>query len=168
MAVNKEYVQDGKKLANSIESGGFKARLFGYFVFFIPTSIFYVFVVLLPSKFFGGLLDFSKNPPENIITITLAGVTIFAPIILIFIFWERSIRKFRRANGLSVYGNIAAELEQRGIDERVAKEHKAYVNNGLVKESGSVDKNDIGYWFGLFEKGAISKDEYEAKKQELL
>lgn len=47
-------------------------------------------------------------------------------------------------------------------------EHEAFVANGLVKGGESVDKSDIGYWFGLFEKGAISKDEYEAKKRELM
>lgn len=36
-----------------------------------------------------------------------------------------------------------------------------------IKEKNS-NKNDLAYWFGLFEKGAITKDEYEAKKQELL
>lgn len=53
------------------------------------------------------------------------------------------------------------------VDERVAKEHKAYVNNGLVKEV-AVDKSDIGYWFGLLEKGAITKEQFEAKRAELL
>ena len=30
------------------------------------------------------------------------------------------------------------------------------------------DKKDLDYWFGLFEKGAISEEEYEVKKKELL
>ncbi len=32
------------------------------------------------------------------------------------------IRKFHRAHGLSVYGNIQAKLEQMKVDEKVAKE----------------------------------------------
>lgn len=85
-----------------------------------------------------------------------------------FYFWERSIRKFRRANGFSVYGNIREELEQREIDEQVRKEHKAFVANGLVKGGESVDKSDIGYWFGLLKDGAITQEEYEVKKRELM
>lgn len=166
MAANKEYVQDGKKLANSIESGGFKARLFGYFAFYVPATFAYI-IILMASRGFGGIINLTSLP-HNIFGYTLFSSFLFLIPALPFIFWERSIRKFRRANGLSVYENIAAELEQREIDDRVAKEHKAYVNNGLVKESGSVDKSDIGYWFGLFQQGAISKDEYEAKKAELI
>lgn len=41
------------------------------------------------------------------------------------------------------------------------------MNNGIVKDGG-VDKRDIGYWFALFEKGAISREEYEVKKAELM
>lgn len=93
---------------------------------------------------------------------------LFAPVILPLIFWERSIRKFHRKNGLSIYANIAAELEQREINERVAKEHKAFVANGLVKSGDSVDKSDIGYWFGLLKDGAITQEEYDRKKAELM
>lgn len=98
--------------------------------------------------------------------LTIALLITLLPLALPFILWERSIRKFRRSHGLSVYGNIREELEQREIDERVKKEHKAFINNGLAKDG--IDKNDIGYWFGLFEKGAITKDEYESKKAGLL
>lgn len=151
-----------------IRIGGFKARLFGYFLVLIPTVIVYIFAVLLPTKFFGGLLDFSNNPPENIITATFAIILIFSPVIFIFIFWERSIRKFRRAHGLNIYKNVAVEMEQIEINERVAKEHKAYVNNGLTKETLVVDKSDIRYWFGLLKDGAITQEEYDVKKKELV
>ncbi|MGE0738573.1 SHOCT domain-containing protein [Sulfurimonas sp.] len=36
-----------------------------------------------------------------------------------------------------------------------------------IKEKNSKE-NDLTYWFGLFERGAITKDEYEAKKKELI
>lgn len=110
--------------AAGIQTGGLGARLLGYIIFFIPTSLVYVFGVLLPSKFFGGLLDFSKNPPENIITSALAFVAIFTPIILIFFFWERSIRKFRRKHGLSIYKNVREELEQMEFNKMYEKERE--------------------------------------------
>ncbi|WP_170175807.1 SHOCT domain-containing protein [Sulfurimonas crateris] len=151
--------------AAGIQTGGFGARLFGYFLFFIPASLLYIFVIFIPSKGFGGILDFSKNPPENIITITLAIIAISAPVILPFVLWERSIRKFRRKNGLSIYKNVREELEQIEFNKEYAKEAKA---REAFETSKSSDKMNINYWFELLQKGAITQDEYEAKKRELL
>ena len=36
------------------------------------------------------------------------------------------------------------------------------------KSSVVADKSDIGYWYGLLERGAITQGEYDAKKSELL
>lgn len=150
-----------------IQIGGFKTRLIGYFIFFIP--VFFISISLyIATDSFGGLLDFTNFLPRNNFGRTIALLITFLTPALPFYFWEKSIRKFRRKNGLDIYKDISAELGQREINERVAKEHKAFVNNGIVKESLSVDKSDIGYWFGLFEKGAISKEEYEGKKAELM
>ena len=80
-----------------------------------------------------------------------------------FIFWEYQIRQFRKENGLPIYKNIEEDLIQMEIDQQVAREQKAY-----KKVTESTDKNDINYWYDLFQKGAITKDEYEAKKRELL
>lgn len=151
--------------AMGIQTGGFKTRLVGYMMLYIPVAFVYFWIFVLSKGF--GLIDFTKFLPDNSFGVTIALLMVLLPPALPFIFWERSIRSFRRKNGLSVYGNIREELEQREIDERVRKEHKAFVNNGIVK-NGAVDKNDIGYWFGLFERGAITKEEYESKKQELL
>ena len=148
-------------IAMGIESGGLGARLFGYAMYYIPL----VFIAIIIAALYEETHRFIPTGIKTIDTILflmlVSTISIFP-----FIFWERSIRKFRRKHGLSVYGNIREELEQMEIDERVKKEHKAFVNNGLVKDG--VDKNDVGYWFGLLEIGAISKEEYEAKKAELL
>jgi len=56
-------------------------------------------------------------------------------------------------------------LKQAAVDERVAMKKKAYAKHGINQ---SVDKSDIGYWFGLKEQGAITEDEFLAKKRELL
>ena len=44
------------------------------------------------------------------------------------------------------------------------------INGKLIDDTvdDGNDKKDLDYWFGLFEKGAISEDEYEVKKRELL
>ena len=143
----------------TIREGGFIARLFAYAFFFIPLYLVGVWLMLMSDA------EWTKSG--------LTGVMIIDSSIVIMIFaspfilWERSVRKFRRKHGLSIWKNIAAELEQMEVDQRVAKEHKAFVNNGLVKEA-VVDKGDIGYWHGLFEKGAITKEQFEAKRAELL
>ena len=152
-----------------IKTGGFAARLFAYAVYYIPITLVYVWIMIMSKA--GGAINLSFLAdfiPETEATSALVILIIFLlPPVLPFLFIERSVRKFRRKNGLSVYKNIEGELAQMEVNERVAKEHKAYVNNGLVKEV-AVDKSDVGYWFGLLEKGAITKEEFEAKKKELL
>lgn len=67
---------------------------------------------------------------------------------------------------MSIYKNVREKLEQMEINERVAKEHKAFVANGITgADSG---KKDLDYWFGLLQKGAITQDEYNVKKSELM
>lgn len=149
----------------AINKGGFIVRLFAYFVIAVPMSLLYVFGILLPSKFFGGLLDFSKTIPDNDVTITLLVIFYLLPIILFFVFWESRVRKFRRENGLSIYGNIEKELEQMEFNELYAKEMRAKEACGVASVG---DKRDLNYWFDLLQKGAISKEEYEAKKAELI
>ncbi|MDD5373308.1 MAG: hypothetical protein PHO62_07790 [Sulfurimonas sp.] len=150
-------------IASGIQTGPFKYRVAGYIMFYIPLAFVYIMFLYTSEVHFLKL-----NKPSLITELALLFVVMLPPA-LPFIFWERSIRKFRRNNNLSVYGDIREVLEQREIDERVRKEHRAFVNNGIAKESGAtIDKSDIGYWFGLFERGAISGDEYEAKKRELM
>ena len=151
-------------IASGIQTGPFRYRVVGYIMFYIPVA----FVLFVGAALFEQKHRFVPTGVQSI-DITLFLILVFMGAALPFIFWERSIRRFRRNNNLSVYGDIREVLEQREIDERVRKEHKAFVNNGIAKEGGMVaDKSDIGYWFGLFERGAISKEEYEAKKRELM
>jgi hypothetical protein len=144
-----------------IKTGGFIARLFGYAFFYVPIG-----VVLLITAALGGAKDIVRifGIPNTDLAIS---IVLFGGLAIPFVLWEMSIRRFRRKHGLSIWKNVSAELEQMAIDEQVAKEHKAFANNGIVKDP-SGDKTDIGYWFGLLEKGAITQAEYEAKKKELL
>jgi len=49
---------------------------------------------------------------------------------------------------------------------REQKESAMRVNAELKGSAG--DKSDIRYWHGLFKDGIISKEEFEAKKAELM
>ncbi|OGS70824.1 MAG: hypothetical protein A3F91_09935 [Flavobacteria bacterium RIFCSPLOWO2_12_FULL_35_11] len=143
----------------TIREGGFIARLFAYAFFYVPFYLIGAWLITMSDA------KWTKNPLFGIPTLDILwGMFLFA---IPFILWERSVRKFRRKHGLSIWKNITEELLQMEVDQRVAKEHKAFVNNGLVKEA-VVDKGDIGYWHGLFEKGAITKEQFEAKRAELL
>lgn len=151
--------------AGMIQTGSFGARLFGYAIFYIPITLVYVILLMTPeAKQLKVLFEFV--PKGGFFADAIALFIVFAPTAVPFILWEKSIRKFRRKNGLSVYGDIKEELEQREINERVAKEHKAFVANGIAgADSG---KKDLDYWFGLLQKGAITEDEYNVKKSELM
>ena len=66
-----------------------------------------------------------------------------------------SVRKKHGLDYISGYDKNIERLKREGrlIDDTV---------------DGGNDKKDLDYWFGLFEKGAISEEEYEVKKKELL
>ena len=156
MTKREQNVEAGRKFGEAINAAGIIERFFGYAI---------SWVILFTIAHWIAYLSFEPADFHVVIRRLVGLATIFLPVIPL-VFWERGIRRFRRANGLSIYKNIKAELEQMELNERVAKEHKAFVANGIVKES--VDKKDIDYWFGLLQKGAITQEEYEVKKRELL
>lgn len=158
MTKQQQNVEAGRKFGEAINAAGIIERFFGYLMSYLVLTFLFLTILYLSEILV-------MKSPGILIQIVGFFLIFFIPAIPL-IFWERGIRKFRRANGLSIYKNIKAELEQMEINERVAKEHKAFVANGIVKES--VDKKDIDYWFGLLQKGAITQEEYEVKKRELI
>lgn len=139
---NTEAIERGLRV------GGFKLRLFVYVFFFVP---FYILNLLITIS----LEDFKGFTGVDEIDFVLLILLSAAPFILI----EWRTRSWRRKNGFSLYKNIEEELKQRATDERVAREAKA-----LEK----VTVRDISYYFDLYEKGAITEEEYNNKKKELL
>ncbi|MDO8453019.1 MAG: SHOCT domain-containing protein [Sulfurimonas sp.] len=137
-----------KNIGNGIKVGGFKSRLFLYFIIYVL----YSFLIL-------GLTEFKFN--NGIVLWIFVLLLLSSPII----FWERSIRNWRRKNNLSVYGNIEEALIQMDVNQKVAREHQAFKDVGIIKNE---KEKDLNYYFELKEKGAISAEEYEAKKKELL
>lgn len=113
-----------KVAARGIREGGFVERLFLYSVFYIPTTLVLGMILDLP-------LPIGINAGNLWVAFKFYGF--FIGLAVPFILWEKSVRRFRRKHNLSIWKNVSAELEQMVIDERVAKEHKAYVNNGIVK-----------------------------------
>jgi len=98
----------------------------------------------------GLLLIFSDN-------LLYCFMAFMIPIFIGF-FLELTGFFIRKKHGLDYMGSYDKNIERlkregRLIDDTV---------------DGGNDKKDLDYWFGLFEKGAISEEEYEVKKKELL
>ena len=151
MAVADKFImsdETAKGLVNGIKVGGFWGRVGVYLMLYVPVSLVLAMIADIPFnrpevywKFWGQFIVFA----------------------IPFILTELGIRSWRRKNGLSVNGNIAEELRQREVDLYVAREEKA-----RGKLNNSSETKDLNYWFGLLEKGAITQEEYEKKKMELL
>ena len=80
---------------------------------------------------------------------------------------EWSILKFRKKFGFSKWGRIVDEYHLRVIQDRAIMEAMA-VNRRNSNVKTSQTEKGLDYWFDLKQKGAISEEEYEKKKQELL
>ena len=149
--------ETSKAIGEGLKVGSFGVRLFFYIFIGIIISLILIFLVTMPQN-----PVFSDNVMINdiISTLVIFGVPFLIPYLM-----EKSIRKFRRKNGLSIYKNITEDLKQLEVDKRVAMEKKAYAKHGVNQ---GVDKNDIGYWFNLKKQGAITEEEFLKKKKELL
>lgn len=124
----------------------------GVFVEGIGTRVFLYFY---GYSFLAGVLIFCIFFAKTHIKITgdfgVDNTIIFLSLLLPFIILELIVRNYRKNEGLPIYRNVAQEIKE-----------KYYTNNKTV------DNNDLNYWYELKEKGAITQDEYESKKKELL
>lgn len=155
MSVAKDFTisdETAKGLGRGLAEGSFKIRIFVYILIYIPLLILTMISISLSP------LD---NPSSSLGlgATTLWIITFFLPYIPIYLI-EKMIRKRRIKEGLPIYESIEKILKQRAIDERVAMEVKA-------QEKVSPSK-DLNYYFDLLKKGAITQEEYDAKKAEFL
>ena len=134
-----------KQVNSSIRTGSFFLRMF-IFVFFIWLPIQVVVAVILTTQDLG------------IDSIEMRYFYLILPL-LIPILLEWRTRATRRKLGVSIYKDITEELKQLQVDEEVARD---------VKAREKFEVKDLDYWFDLKQKGAITEQEYEAKKKELL
>jgi len=98
--------------AKGIDTGSFGGRLFGYLMFYVVfTSVNLLFLMISKDYMVGYKFGFF-----------LSFFLAFGWTALPFIFWERSIRKFRRKHGLSIYKNVREEMEQIEFNKMYEKE----------------------------------------------
>ena len=123
-----------------------------YVIYFFLASLLLIVLVII----FSGI-D---------INFVLQWFILFSPFAFVgFIEW--SILKFRKKFGFSKWGRIVDEYHLRVIQDRAIMEAMA-VNRRNRNVKTSQTEKGLNYWFDLKQKGAISEEEYEKKKQELL
>ena len=142
--MNKEQSELSKLIKKGVHQGGFFTRTI-LTILFIWLPIQVVTIVIVGNA-------------EKMLTLTLSYILISLPL-LIPILLEWRTRATRRKLGVSIYKDITEELKQLQVDEEVARD---------VKAREKFEVKDLDYWFDLKQKGAISEQEYEAKKKELL
>lgn len=133
-----------RMIKHTIDTGSFRERIVAYIFLSVPLLFFLIAPLsLLISSYIH--FEILKLNSYNIDSITL--ICIIVPLLLVILFLEFRTRNFRRKNGLPIYKNIEEDLIQMEIEQQIAREQKAY-----NKVTGSTDKNDINYWYDLFQK----------------
>lgn len=134
---------------NGLFAASFFIRIIAYIFGFL---FFYLIIV-------GALIMNPQNqPPFSSGSALIDGSLLILTVASPFIFTEYRIRKNRRKLGLSIYKNVTGDLLYM----------EAQKNSGLENKSYDSNKHDLNYWYELKEKGAITQEEYESKKRELL
>jgi uncharacterized membrane protein len=145
-------------LNKGIRTGSFGVRITAYAMMYIPIVLILALLVGISGD--GKLGINGRDFYFHLFKVLKYG-TLFLLTLLPFYFIEKRIRARRKAEGLSVMGDITEELKQKATNERIAREMKARDN------LGAVDK-DLKYYHELLKSGAITQDEYDKKKQEIL
>lgn len=156
-------VQDGEAIGGVLFSGGIFIRLFIYS--FIYIFITFICFLLLDRKSTSIIYHFSLFDNRTIgyfFLILIASL----PALLLLSLKEWSIRRFRRKNNLPIYQNIGLKLATIEAKRNAEMEYEA--NQHIKSIYGFEEKKDLNYWFELKEKGAITQEEYENKKQAFL
>lgn len=143
----------------AISRSGMFGRIVGYTLYYIPLTLIWFLVLLL------GLPKEGLFATELLNFVFLVALLAIVPA-LPFVLWEWRVRSWRKKNNLPVNKNIAKELAQMNVDQDVMMKQEALEK--AIGSSAIVDKTDLGYWHALLQIGAITSDEYEAKKKELL
>ena len=153
--------ETAKGLVNGMKVGGFWGRLGVYITLYVPIVLLFDFILIMSSgsnhQSIINIGAIHNQALQNLVAFFFFALPPAIPFILV----ELGIRSWRRKNGFSVNGNITEEIKQREVNVMVAREEKA-----RAKVGG--DSKDLDYWFNMMQKGAITKEEYEKKKMELL
>jgi len=158
------------KFGSLVRRSSFAVR---FFILYVPVWFVLLLLLLIIADssensnflFAGSILDFfGNNAFAALVSIGYLGL--FAAIIPYFV--ERSNRKWRRANGWSVYKSVEEDYQRMLKKQEIKLENEAKQELGITEDNGVVDKTDIRYWHGLLEDGIIDQAEFDRKKGELV
>ena len=125
-----------------------------YFLYFFLANLIYAFI-------YYPIGSFGNGEGYKFFTFIISNIIAFSVPFSI----ERKVLKFRRKYELSIYKGV--HKESRDVRDRLKREANTVIIEQTIV-SNEVDKGDLGYWHDLLEKGAITTEEYEAKKAEIL
>lgn len=135
------------------------SRIYIYLILWVPVVLFVTLVVMneTPRRPVGSAPLYSEF--EAFIYLSLyAFFMVSVPLITEIRIWN-----FRKKHGLSYWKNIDKELKQINMNEEVAMHQEALKANN-AKDATS----EIANWHLLKEQGAITEEEFEKKKAQLL
>jgi hypothetical protein len=164
--------------------GGAGARYTSYFFIYMIFLASWILILVVPADdirldlIHKVALVYGKR---TFITISVEIIIFFMPPFLVVLYgWfvDRGFRNYHKLpmneSVLEQYYELEADGFSRAYPELVAdtearvKEEIARENAMMNSTTSNIDKTDIGYWFDLLQKGAITQEEYDAKKVELM
>ena len=156
-------IEEGAKLSNLIMQGSIFVRIIGVYLwlYLFVTFVSLFFTKELQTTIYFKFLD--KTLPNFIDPfIFIASI----PAFLFIIYFEFLRYKYSKKHNLPRWKDttsvlVEREFKKQKLDEDAYMKKQARIND-------EINKNSLGYWFDLKEKGAITSEEYEKKKLELL
>ena len=157
-------IEEGAKLSNLVMHGSIFVRIIGVYLWLY---FFVTFVSLFFTKGFQTTIYFKfldKTLPNFIDPfIFIASI----PAFLFIVFFEFLRYRYSKKHNLPRWKDatlvlVEREFEKQKLDEIAYMRKQAQINYEINK------KNSLDYWFDMKQKGAITSEEYEKKKNELL
>jgi hypothetical protein len=164
--------------------GGAGARYTSYFFIYMIFLACWIFLLTTPADdIVRDILDDVAlvYGSRTFITNSVASIMfMFPPFLIVLYGWfvDKGFRNYHKLpmneSVLEQYYELEADGFSRAYPELVAdtearvKEEIARENAMMNSTASNIDKTDIGYWFDLLQKGAITQEEYEGKKVELM
>ena len=156
-------IEEGAKLSNLIMQGSIFVRIIGVYLwlYLFVTFVSLFFTKELQTTIYFKFLD--KTLPNFIDPfIFIASI----PAFLFIIYFEFLRYKYSKKHNLPRWKDatsvlVEREFKKQKLDEDAYMKKQARIND-------EINKNSLGYWFDLKEKGAITSEEYEKKKLEVL
>ncbi|MFX4267751.1 SHOCT domain-containing protein [Aliarcobacter butzleri] len=148
-----ETINYGNNINRILYNGSIIHRIVIYtpFYFFMTIIIFIIGGIKGHPVFFDFLFPLSYLYDKVFSSFNIYIAWLDCSIWPLILFWlkDKNIQKYRKKNNLPLWKNIESILIQRKLE-----------NN--------IEENSLDYWFKLKQKGAITEEEYNIKKEKLL